>query len=46
MGLGDRGHAGLSECFLYDFSVPDSARLLLLHMSPLLASILRLCVPC
>lgn len=24
MGLGDRGDAGLSECFLYDFSVPDS----------------------
>lgn len=46
MGLGDRGDAGLSECFLYDFSVPDSARLLLLHTSPLLASILRLCVPC
>lgn len=46
MGLGDRGDAGLSECFLYDFSVPDSAGLLLLHTSPLLASILGLCVPC
>lgn len=43
MGLRDVGDAGLSECFLYDFSVPDSAYLFVLHTNPLFASILRLC---
>ena len=33
-GLRDRGDAGLSECFLHDFSVPGSAHLLVLHASP------------
>lgn len=34
MGLRDRRDAGLSECFLYGFPVPGSARLPVLRTSP------------